>query len=251
MARVSPVARPFTLSGEVAPLAFTTALTSAGDALISLTGELDLSGAGPLEEEIARVVAADGIGRVVLDLRELEFMDSSGLRMVALAARRLSAEDRSLVLVRGRDPVQRVFEITRMSDHLTFVDEPDEVGGSGGTIDVELPSTAAAPAQARGALDGIEDRVSPERLRDVRLLVSELVTNAVRHAGGEAVRLVVALTGTLLRIEVHDPGHGFELKPPSDDPLRSSGWGLVLVEELADRWGIDHHPRTRVWFEMD
>ena len=53
----------------MAPLAFTTALTSAGDALISLTGELDLSGAGPLEEEIARVVAADGIARVVLDLR--------------------------------------------------------------------------------------------------------------------------------------------------------------------------------------
>jgi len=87
-------------------------------------------------------------------------------------------------------------------------------------------------------------------MRDVRLLVSELVTNAVRHADGEAVRLVVALTGSRLRIEVHDPGSGFELKPPSDDPLRASGWGLVLVEELADRWGIDHDPRTRVWFEM-
>ena len=234
----------------MAPLAFTTALTSAGDALISLTGELDLSGAGPLEEEIARLVAADGIARVVLDLRELEFMDSSGLRMVALAARRLSAGDRSLVLVRGRDAVQRVFAITRMDEHLTFVDDPDEVQ-PGGTIDVELPSTPAAPARARGALDEIEDRVSPERMRDVRLLVSELVTNAVRHAGGEAVRLVVAVTGTLLRIEVHDPGNGFEVKPPSDDPLRASGWGLVLVEELADRWGIDHHPRTRVWFEMD
>ena len=219
--------------------------------MISLTGELDLSGAGPLEEEIARIVAADGIARVVLDLRELEFMDSSGLRMVALAARRLSADDRALVLVRGRDAVQRVFEITRMGDHLTFVDEPDEVGGRGETIDLELASTASAPAQARGALDGIEDHVSPERMRDVRLLVSELVTNAVRHAGGEAVRLVVAVTGTLLRIEVHDPGNGFELKPPPDDPLRASGWGLVLVEELADRWGIDHDPSTRVWFEMD
>ena len=234
----------------MAPLAFTTALTSAGDALISLTGELDLSGAGPLEEEIARLVEADGLARVVLDLRELEFMDSSGLRMVALAARRLSAGDRSLVLVRGREAVQRVFAITRMDEHLTFVDDPDEVG-HGETIDVELPSTPSAPAQARGALDGIEDLVSPERMRDVRLLVSELVTNAVRHAGGEAVRLVVALTGTLLRIEVHDPGNGFELKPPPDDPLRASGWGLVLVEELADRWGIDHDPRTRVWFEID
>jgi len=119
------------------------------------------------------------------------------------------------------------------------------------TIDVELPSTASAPARARGALDQIEGSISPERMRDVRLLVSELVTNAVRHAGGEAVRLVVALTGSLLRIEVHDLGRGFELRPPPSDPLRSSGWGLVLVDELADRWGIDHHPRTRVWFEMD
>ena len=235
----------------MAPLAFTTALTSAGDALISLTGELDLSGAGPLEEEIDRLVAADGIARIVLDLRELEFMDSSGLRMVALAARRLNSGERSLVLVRGRDAVQRVFAITRMDEHLTFVDEPDQVGRRGDRIDVELESSPSAPARARGALDEIEDQLSPERMRDVRLLVSELVTNAVRHAGGEAVRLVVALTGSLLRIEVHDPGRGFELKPPPDDPLRSSGWGLVLVEELADRWGIDHHPRTRVWFEMD
>jgi anti-sigma regulatory factor (Ser/Thr protein kinase) len=119
------------------------------------------------------------------------------------------------------------------------------------TFDVELVSTSSAPAQARGALDRIAGRIAPEQMRDVRLLVSELVTNAVRHAGGEAVRLVVALAGGTLRIEVHDPGSGFTLKPPSDDPLRASGWGLVLVEELADRWGVDHHPRTRVWFEMD
>ena len=119
------------------------------------------------------------------------------------------------------------------------------------TIDVELPSTPAAPARARGALDQIADRISAERMRDVRLLVSELVTNAVRHAEGEAVRLVVAFTDGTLRIEVHDPGRGFEVKPPPDDPLRASGWGLVLVEELADRWGVDPHPRTRVWFEMD
>jgi anti-sigma regulatory factor (Ser/Thr protein kinase) len=119
------------------------------------------------------------------------------------------------------------------------------------TIDVELPSTPSAPAKARGALDGIQGRISADRMRDVRLLVSELVTNAVRHAGGDAVRLVVSLRGEQLRIEVHDPGNGFELEAPPSDPLRASGWGLVLVDELADRWGVDHHPRTRVWFEMD
>jgi hypothetical protein len=62
---------------------------------------------------------------------------------------------------------------------------------------------------------------------------------------------VVAVTGGVLRVEVHDPGHGFELRDAPSDPLRASGWGLVLVEELADRWGVDHAPRTRVWFEMD
>ena len=106
-------------------------------------------------------------------------------------------------------------------------------------------------AEARRALGEVSDHLSQRRLEDAQLLVSELVTNAVRHAEGEAVRLVVALTGGTLRIEVHDPGRGFELKPPPDDPLRASGWGLVLVEELADRWGIDHDPQTRVWFEMD
>ena len=118
-------------------------------------------------------------------------------------------------------------------------------------IDVELPSTSAAPARARGALGELSGRIPPERLEDVRLLVSELVTNAVRHAHGEVVRLVVRLRKGRLRVEVHDPGHGFEVRAPADDPVRASGWGLVLVDELADRWGVDATPLTTVWFEMD
>ena len=119
------------------------------------------------------------------------------------------------------------------------------------TIDVELPSTSAAPARARGALERLAGKLPPARMRDLRLLVSELVTNAVRHAGGDAVRLVVAHGRGVLRVEVHDPGRGFKVTAPSADPRRSSGWGLVLVEELADRWGVDQSPGTRVWFEMD
>ena len=109
----------------MAPLAFHTTLTSAGDALIALTGELDISGAPALDEEIDRLAGDEGVRRVVLDLRELEFMDSSGLRTVALAERRLAAAERSLVLIKGPDTVQRVFAITRMDDHLKFVDDPD------------------------------------------------------------------------------------------------------------------------------
>src|SRR3954452_24739451 len=121
---VSPVAPPFTLQAEVAPLGFDTTLSSAGDALIALTGELDLSGAPALEHEIAKLAARPDVERVILDLRGLEFLDSSGLRVVALAERLLGGGGRSLVLVRGNENVQRVFEITRMVERLQFVDDP-------------------------------------------------------------------------------------------------------------------------------
>jgi anti-sigma B factor antagonist len=115
----------------VAPLDFDTTLSSAGDALIALSGELDLSGAPALDDEIGRLAAADGVQRVVLDLRGLEFLDSSGLRSVAMADRRLGSAGRGLVLVRGGETVQRVFEITRMAERLHFVDSPEALEGDG------------------------------------------------------------------------------------------------------------------------
>jgi anti-sigma B factor antagonist len=114
----------------VAPLEFDTTLSSAGDALIALTGELDLSGAPALDHEIETLAVHPDVARVILDLRGLAFLDSSGLRVVALAERRLSRNGRSLVLVRGRESVQRVFEITRLVERLEFVDHPELNGGS-------------------------------------------------------------------------------------------------------------------------
>jgi anti-sigma B factor antagonist len=108
----------------VAPLSFDTTLSSAGDAVIALAGELDLSGAPALDEEISRLAADEAVHRVVLDLRGLAFLDSSGLRVVALAARRLDGAGRGLTLVRGTETVQRVFGITGMEERLDFVDEP-------------------------------------------------------------------------------------------------------------------------------
>jgi hypothetical protein len=57
--------------------------------------------------------------------------------------------------------------------------------------------------------------------------------------------------GAIVRIEVENPGRGFELRPRSPDQERASGWGLVLVGRLADRWGIESDGSTRVWFELD
>ena len=96
-------------------------------AVVALTGELDLLSVAELEPELERLAEEPGVDVVALDLRELEFLDSSGLRLVVLIERALRADARRLVLVRGPQPVQRVFEITRMTDRLEFVDAPEHV----------------------------------------------------------------------------------------------------------------------------
>jgi anti-anti-sigma factor len=92
-------------------------------ALITLRGELDMLATPELEAALERV--AEDV--VALDLRDLLFLDSAGLRTILLARERLLGDGRRLVLVRGPSAVQRVFEITRMSDRLEFVDAPEHV----------------------------------------------------------------------------------------------------------------------------
>jgi anti-sigma B factor antagonist len=96
-------------------------------AVVVATGELDLSGAAVLEAELERLAAEPELGTVVLDMRGLEFMDSSGLRLVVLSDMRAREVGRRFALVRGPETVHRVFEITRMSDRLDFVADPAEV----------------------------------------------------------------------------------------------------------------------------
>jgi anti-sigma B factor antagonist len=104
-------------------LSFATTVT--GDtAVVALTGELDVSGAALVEQEMARVTEDHGARTVVLDLSGLEFMDSTGLRLVVLSDERLRAQDREFALVRGIPDVQRVFTITGMEDRLRWVDPP-------------------------------------------------------------------------------------------------------------------------------
>lgn len=85
-----------------------------------------------------------------------------------------------------------------------------------------------------------------------RLLTTELVSNSVRHASvaaGSHVRLDIDIDPDRLRIEVHDSGEDGLEPLPVDRP--DGGFGLRIVDTLADRWGIDHDDRgTRAWFEL-
>ena len=94
-------------------------------AIVAPTGELDLSGATILEAELDRLAADPELAGIVLDLRGLEFMDSSGLRLVVLADMQAREAGRRFSLIRGDETVHRVFEITRMSERLDFVDETE------------------------------------------------------------------------------------------------------------------------------
>src|SRR5687767_2587922 len=98
--------------------------SSAASARLALEGELDLSGVTELERAIDEV-RAEGAEQVVVDLRGLAFMDSSGLRAFVMADARARDEGWTFALVAGDEPVHRVFEITRMDERLNFVEAPE------------------------------------------------------------------------------------------------------------------------------
>jgi anti-sigma regulatory factor (Ser/Thr protein kinase) len=120
-------------------------------------------------------------------------------------------------------------------------------------VEVRLKGDSRAPARARRAVEPLRSRVDPSTFSDVKLLVSELVTNSVRHAGVDRpswVGIRLYDLGWAIRAEVTDPGPGFvpESRPVPRD--RDSGRGLYLVGAISDRWGVDTDAFTRVWFEI-
>jgi anti-sigma B factor antagonist len=98
-----------------------------GVAVIALSGELDIAATAALEDALHAAAEAPATLGIVIDLSGLEFMDSSGLRAIAMAHQRLDGQGVRFALVRGGDPVHRVFEITRMTERLPWVDEPADL----------------------------------------------------------------------------------------------------------------------------
>jgi anti-sigma regulatory factor (Ser/Thr protein kinase) len=126
--------------------------------------------------------------------------------------------------------------------------------GSGSELSVRFERGPTAASAARNALAALEQRLDAGVLDDIRLLVSELVTNAIRHAGisnGGQVGLDVSINGPRVRVEVADPGAGFDPTPRKEAMTKPGGWGLYLVDRIADRWGVVTNRINRVWFEVD
>jgi anti-sigma regulatory factor (Ser/Thr protein kinase) len=134
---------------------------------------------------------------------------------------------------------------------------PDVAHSNGGKPPLELsrrlPPEPAAVPEARAALEPVGAAVEPEAFDNLRLLVTELVTNSVRHGAQEgplAIELSVVATPHRVRAEVVDSGPGFVPPARSEGDDQGSGWGLHLVGRLSDRWGVERNGRTVVWFEL-
>jgi anti-sigma B factor antagonist len=110
-------------------LELTTTSERHGGAQVALTGELDIATAPKLEDEVRRL-EAEGRKLIVIDLRGLEFMDSSGLRALLAADTRARERGARLVLVRGDDRIQRVLRITRLDERLEIVDDAETLAGA-------------------------------------------------------------------------------------------------------------------------
>jgi anti-sigma regulatory factor (Ser/Thr protein kinase) len=119
------------------------------------------------------------------------------------------------------------------------------------SVDLRLNGSPEAPSVARRALSRLRGDIEPPVMETMRLLVTELVSNSVKHSQSDSVRLKVAVGRSGVLVEVTDQGPGFERKPQSANPARESGWGLFLVERMAHRWGVSREGGgTRVWFEL-
>jgi anti-sigma regulatory factor (Ser/Thr protein kinase) len=117
-----------------------------------------------------------------------------------------------------------------------------------------IPATPDAAHVAREELDGwVNERLGAVRGDDVRLLASELVSNAVRHGNvptGGDLTLGIHANDSTLTISVEQPTSASlaQLREPSED--REGGFGLCLVDALADSWGVKAEAPGKVWFAM-
>jgi anti-sigma regulatory factor (Ser/Thr protein kinase) len=110
-------------------------------------------------------------------------------------------------------------------------------------------------AQAAGrTIELLVADIGAELTESVQVLVTELIANAVDHAGSDGLGFIgldVSITDEHVRVVVTDSGPGFAPGPRPIDRTVHEGRGLRLVEEVSDRWGVLSRGRNRVWFEID
>lgn len=112
------------------------------------------------------------------------------------------------------------------------------------------PGPEAISAARDAVTSAVQGRIDDERLETLRLLVSEVVTNSVRHSGTRRpLELSMSFNGEV-RVAVTDNGVGFTPGLRGGGVDEVGGWGLYLVDQLSSRWGVARNSHTCVWFKV-
>jgi anti-sigma regulatory factor (Ser/Thr protein kinase) len=117
-----------------------------------------------------------------------------------------------------------------------------------------MPADVLAPQIVRGALGVLAPLFPSALVDDVRLLTNELVTNAIKHGGlerSDELEIRAESWPERVRVEVIGGTRPILLRPMDDSVFQTSGWGLLLVGALSNRWGYRDQGETAVWFEID
>jgi anti-sigma regulatory factor (Ser/Thr protein kinase) len=120
---------------------------------------------------------------------------------------------------------------------------------------IRIPGGRAAGGEARAVVTArLGAALDPDLLRDVHLLVSEVVNNSVMHGGVDEdgwIDLTLMATDERVRCEICDSGSDGDPEPRDPDFENGGGFGLYLVDAMAARWGTDRDTHLTVWFELD
>jgi anti-anti-sigma factor len=228
---------------------------------IKATGELDSGSCGGLLEAFEQATAGAEPVEVSLDLRDVSFIDSTGMRSMIQIERAADEREIALVLVPPPDEVTELLRTAGIAERMRVAPgaATERLGPEFfDRVDLELQREPRAPSLARAEVrEALEGRLDDADIATVVLLTSELVTNAVIHPtapedSSMALRFWVYEEG--VRVEVEDPGDGFDPGSRSSSS-RHGGRGLFLVERCAVSWGArrtedERGPRFCVWFEF-
>jgi anti-anti-sigma factor len=245
----------FRLTANAPPFRLQTTLMG-NRAIIKLAGELDYVTAERLAEAYDRTCHSTH-ARLVLDLADVTFVDSAGLRALLEIERRARERRLALETVSPPEDVRAVFRLSGVDSLGEHGEHPSEESRDlqyPERVTLELAVNDQAPRQARAEVrEAIAGRVSQSESEGAVLITSELVTNAVvhpEHQTGATIGLRIGTGEGRIRVEVSDSGHGFEPGELGRDDNTAGGRGLVIVDRGATRWGTSNNHRFSVWFEL-
>ncbi|PKQ29322.1 MAG: hypothetical protein CVT60_05935 [Actinobacteria bacterium HGW-Actinobacteria-10] len=222
-------------------------------AVVHLEGDLDLATA-PSARAVLDSLVDTGFTRIVLDLTDVDYMDSSALGLLVWLDRALQSHDGKIVLAAPNRNVRRVLEISRIlsvassmheersvEDALAAI-EPDHDGAVEEWVEeIVMPADAGHLAATRDRVSAVIEPLgfSSAALFDVKVALGEALANAVRHGSPAvegAIEVRVHAFSDKVILEIEDAGTGFDGDHScSDDLYASSGRGIMFMRALMDR----------------